>query len=170
MPMMCLLQQMLTSFDFPRTPQGGHVSGAVVPHILERNGRHMEMIQILTDVAQARAELADLALTDVDPARLDLCDACIGCLENELEITIVRPWIPATYPEVQSAISATMQNIEQVEEWIVEATVPMLENKIPEEMWRFHIARLSLEALRFQLDVLFEVAAALIMPPQTYVD
>lgn len=130
----------------------------------------MELIEIVEDIARARGELA--ALTDLSPARLQLCHTVINDLEDEIENTLLKPWIPRTYDGVQTAILATMQNMEQVEAWIAEAGGPMLQKKIPDEMWRFNLALLTLATLRFQLDVLFEAAAALIerMPPQPTVD
>ena len=102
----------------------------------------MEMIEILTDVARSRAELA--ALTDVDPARRQFCDDVISCLENELEVTILKSWIPRTFAGVESAILGTLQRIEETEQLIIDAAVPMLIKKQPDEMIRFNVALLSL--------------------------
>ena len=130
----------------------------------------MELIAIVEDITRARHELA--ALTDVDPARLQLCHTVINDLEDTLEEIILKPWIPRTLVETEGAIHRTMQRIKEVEQLVVDAAEPMLQRKVQEEMWRFNVALLSLATLRFQLDVLFEAAARLIerMPPQTYVD
>jgi hypothetical protein len=37
----------------------------------------------------------------------------------------------------------------------------VLERKLPDELWRFNVALISLSTLRFQLEVLFEAAAKL---------
>ena len=128
----------------------------------------MELIEILKDVARSRQELA--ALTDLDPARLQFCDDVISRLENELEVTILKPWIPTTYPKVQCAIIGTMQRIEETEQLIVDAAPTVLVNKQPDEMLRLGIAQLSLSTLRFQLQTLFEAAAHLYnkFPPSHY--
>ena len=119
----------------------------------------MEMIEILNDVARSRQELADLALTeDVDPARLQFCDDVITRLEHEIELTIFKPWIPKNFGAVESAILGTLQRIEETEQLIVDAAVPMLIKKQPDEMIRFNVALLSLHTLRFQLQMLFDAA------------
>lgn len=129
------------------------------PHNFSEQEPQMEMLEILTDVATARRELA--ALTDMDPARLHFCDDVIRCLENELEVTILKPWIPKTFAGCEAAIVGTLQRIEETEELIVQATPAVLLNKFPDHLIRLNVALLSLATLRFQLRTLFDVAATL---------
>src|SRR5258708_40028436 len=101
----------------------------------------MELIEIVEDITRARQELA--ALTDMDPARLQLCDSVVSNLENEIENTVLRPWIPATYPMAQGAIIGTLDRIKEVEQMIVDAAPGMLVRKLPDEMIRFGVAQLT---------------------------
>jgi hypothetical protein len=119
----------------------------------------MQMTEILTDLSRAKQELAALSLT---PDRLKLCTTVISELESTLETILTVAWIPRSLPKLQGAIAATLANIEDVEQLIVEAAGPMLIRKQAEEMVRFHIAVISLSTLRFELNVLFEAAARLI--------
>lgn len=113
----------------------------------------MELIEIVEDITRARQELA--ALTDLDPARLELCHRVINGLEDTLEEIILKPWIPITSVEIEGAIHRTMQRVEEVEQLIVDAA-PMLERKQPDEIFRFSVALIALATLNFQLQVLLE--------------
>jgi hypothetical protein len=119
----------------------------------------MEILEILTDVARSRQELA--ALTDLDPARFHLCETVINSLENEIEHTVLSAWMPRTYPAIEGAILATMRNIAEVELLIEDAAPAVLVGKLPDEIIRFGVALLVLATLRLQLRTLFEAAAKL---------
>jgi hypothetical protein len=124
----------------------------------------MQVTDILTDLSRAKQELAALTL---DAARLKVCTTAITDLESTLEDILTTAWIPRSSSGLHAAILATLANIEDVEQLIVEAAGPMLIRKQADEMVRFHVALLSLATLRFELEMLFVAAAKLIEQKNT---
>jgi hypothetical protein len=61
----------------------------------------MDMIEILTDVAQAKQGLAVL---NVSPARLKICATAISDLERTLEEILTVAWVPRSLHELHTAI------------------------------------------------------------------
>jgi hypothetical protein len=120
----------------------------------------MQIIEIVSDLARAKHELA--VLTSLDPARLKLCTTAINDLETILEQVLTVAWIPSTLPELHGATTAMLKNIHEVEESVIEAAGPMLNRKLPDEMVRFNVALIGLSTMKFQLNIMFEAAGKII--------
>jgi hypothetical protein len=114
----------------------------------------MQIIEIISDVTQAKHELA--ALKDLEPARLKRCTTAIHDLEETLEQLITLPWVPRTLAGLNGAISSVMNNIRKTETLIGDRLDDVWERQLPDEVLRMDITLIVLDALRFQLGVLME--------------
>jgi len=83
-------------------------------------------------------------------------------LEDTLHHISTAAWIPRSPRELHGAILATIQDIAYVESLIMQAAGPMVEGNQGDERVRFHVALITVAAMRYELEILFEAAARVV--------
>ena len=109
----------------------------------------MDVQEMISDVARARANLIELASnTSVTPERLAKCE--------ELVITA---WVPKNSYELTASIVCVNHNLKRVQSDIAAALDVVLLECRPDEMYRVWCAMSFVELLKFELDVLMTALA-----------
>src|SRR5438309_11905695 len=118
--------------------------------------KHMEVREIISDVARAKNDLAGLALDGVTPERMARCQSAVADLENGVAEVLTQNWIPRTVPELTASIYCVRANLRRLQSEIDGCMDDVIERARPDEFFRVSTAMSMGRLLEHQLDVLMD--------------
>ena len=132
----------------------------------------MDLSELITDVARAKIDLAELQRDESMTAeRLAPCIAATRNLEEITSDLLTTAWVPRDLVQLLAAIQCTNTNLRRVEADVATALDVVLRECRRDELYRVFIALSFMRLLEFDRDVLMEALAhVLVHAPQTYVN
>jgi hypothetical protein len=126
----------------------------MAPKTLLKMGSHMEVREIISDVARAKNDLAALALDGTPQKKLKHCAAAVNDLETAATEILTTAWIPRSVPELTASIYCVRANLRRLQSDVDDALDVVIERGIPDEFFRVSVALSLGRLLEHQLHVL----------------